>query len=90
MKTRLGKEMIKVAEYLLDNNFFGDIRRLTKALGKEYVTLDLTIRRIIERNFLIIRFSTYRMNLDRYTIFAKVKEQPRERGVRKTCTLTAI
>jgi len=79
VKTRLGKEMIKVAEYLLENNFFGDIRRLTKALGKEYVTLDLTIRRIIERNFLIMRFSTYRMNLDRYTIFAKVKEQPRER-----------
>lgn len=77
VKTRLGKEMIKVAEYLLENNFFGDIRRLAKALGKEYVTLDLTIRRIIERNFLIMRFSTYRMNLDRYTIFAKVKEQPK-------------
>lgn len=76
-KTRLGREMIKVVEYLLEKDFFGDIKRLAKALGKEYVTLDLTIRRIINKRFLTMRFSTFRMNLDRYTIFAKVKEQPK-------------
>ncbi|MEM1611224.1 MAG: hypothetical protein QXQ57_06235 [Sulfolobales archaeon] len=76
--SRLGREMIYAAQYLIENAFFDDLRKLAKALGKEYVATDLLVRRIIERDFLAMGFSPYKMNLDRYTIMATLKEMPKD------------
>jgi hypothetical protein len=78
VKSRLGREMIRTAEYLIDNAFFDDLRKLAKGLGKEYIATDLIVRRIIERDFLAMGFSPYKMNLDRYVVIAKLKEMPRD------------
>jgi hypothetical protein len=76
--SRLGREMINAAHYLIENAFFDDLRKLAKALGKEYVATDLLVRRIIERDFLAMGFSPYKMNLDRFTIIATLKEMPKD------------
>ncbi len=78
VRSRLGREMIKTAQYLIDNAFFDDLRKLAKGLGKDYVATDLIVRRIIERDFLAMAFSPYKMNLDRYVVIARLKEMPKD------------
>lgn len=72
--------MLKLAEELIRRDYFDHLHKLAKALGKypgkEYVELTLVARRVVKRDFLAMGFSLHKMNLDRYVVFARLREEP--------------
>lgn len=78
-RLRLGDQMIRLAEELMKRDYFDHLHKLARILGKssgkEYVELTLVARRVVKRDFLAMGFSLHKMNLDRYVVFAELRDR---------------